>query len=139
MAHRSILEYVDELLRGITDHDIPFGGNLFLGIGCFHQVAPVVRYAGKTETVNASIVSCPVWNTFIRFRLHKPIHNASDPKYPEWVEDIGQGVVGLDETNIPLDMIEDVEDIDEAEQFLFHPETLADPSNCIWNFFLNPF
>jgi hypothetical protein len=137
MAHKSILECVDELLRGITGRNIPFVGKLFLGIGDFAQVAPVVRYAGKTEIVDASIVSCPLWNAFIRLRLHKPIRNASDPLYAQWVDDIGQGVAGFDETYVPLDMIDDVEDIDEAVQFLYPPETLADPASCIRNSFLS--
>jgi hypothetical protein len=138
MAHRSVLECVDELLRGITGNNTPFGGKVFLGIGDFHQVAPVVRYGGKSETIDASIVSCPLWRSFSLLRLYEPIRNASDPEYARWVDDIGQGAMGFDQTDVPLDMIEDVEDIDGAVRFLYPPETLEIPENCIRNSFLSP-
>jgi hypothetical protein len=67
--------------------------------------SPVVRYAGKTETVDASIVSCPVWNAFIRLCQHEPMCNASVSEYTQWEDDISRGVVGLDETYVPLKMI----------------------------------
>jgi hypothetical protein len=60
MAHRSSLECVNEHLQAITGKDKPFGGMIFLGIGDFRQTAPNVRCAGKTETIEASIVSSPL-------------------------------------------------------------------------------
>jgi hypothetical protein len=138
MAHRSALECVNELLQAIVGNDKPFGGKILLGIGDFRQTAPVVRYAGKSETIEASIVSSPLWPSFSILRLDRPIRNASDPDYAQWVDDIGQGSELLDETDIPLDMIDDVDDVEDAIAFLYPPEVLAVPEDCIRNSFLSP-
>jgi hypothetical protein len=138
MAHRSALECVNELLQAITGKDEPFGGKIFLGIGDFHQTAPIVRFAGKTETIEASIVSSPLWPSFSILRLDQAIRNASDPEYARWVDEIGQGSVTRDETELSLDMIADVDDIEDAIHFLYPPETLAAPEECIRNYFLSP-
>jgi len=138
MAHRSALECVNELLQAITGRHDPFGGKIFLGIGDFRQTAPVVRSAGKTETIEPSIVSSPLWPSFTVLRLDQPIRNASDPDYAQWVDDIGQGCVSLDETDVPLDMIADIDNVEDAIQFLYPPEVLATPEEFIRNSFLSP-
>jgi hypothetical protein len=71
--------------------------------------------------------------------LDELIRNASDPEYAQWVDEIGQGSVTWDETKISFDMITDVDDIEDAIHFLYPPETLAAPEECIRNSFLSPF
>jgi len=138
MAHRSALECVNELLQAIVGNDKPFSGKILLGIGDFHQTALVVRYAGKSETIEASIVSSPLWLSFSILHLDRRICNASDPEYAQWVDDIGQGFERLDETDIPIDMVDDVDDVKDAIVFLYPPEVLAVPEDCIRNTFLSP-
>ncbi|CAG8839890.1 123_t:CDS:1, partial [Racocetra persica] len=55
IANKAVLEYIDNLLCQISKNDDLFGGKLFIGIGDFRQVAPVVKGARKSTTINASI------------------------------------------------------------------------------------
>jgi len=138
MAHRSSLECVDELLKGITGHNSPFGGEIVLRISDFCQVAPVFRFARKTEIMDKSIVLCPLWYSLSLLRLYEPIRNASDPEYAQWVDTIGHRTVRIDEGDISLDKIADVDNIDDAITFLYPSETLPNPERCILNSFLSP-
>jgi len=129
---------VNELLQAIVGNDKPFGGKILLGIGNFRQTALDVRYAGKSETIDASIVSSPLWPSFPILRLDRPIHNSSDLHYARWFDDISQGSKLLDETDIPLDMIDDVDTVQDAIVFLYPPELFAVAEDCIRNCFLSP-
>lgn len=47
-------------------NDLPFGGKLFVGLGDFRQVAPVVRgSSGPTATLNNSIRTSELWNPLV--------------------------------------------------------------------------
>ena len=138
MAHKSALECTDQLYRTITGNNIPFGGKVFLGIGDFRQVAPVVRGAGKSETINASIRSSQLWPFFSHLKLYAPIRNASDLDYATWVDTIGQGNNLADEYNVSLDKITNVSDLEEAIQFLYPTEILNNAIQSIHNSFLSP-
>ena len=48
MANRAAVEAVDTLLQNLKDSNLPFRGVLFLGIGDFRLVAPVVKNQYKT-------------------------------------------------------------------------------------------
>jgi len=141
MANRAALECADQLLRDITGVDKPFGDKVFLGLGDFRQVAPVVKNGGRTEIVEASIRSSPLWKHFSLMRLYAPLRNASDPPYAAWVDAIGDGASASDTAGnheVTLDMIESVDSADDAIAFLYPPEILRDPSVSIRNSFLSP-
>jgi len=138
MAHRSALECTNELLQAIVGNEKPFGGTILLGISNFRQTSPVGCHAGKSGTIEVAIVSSPLWPSFSIMRFDRPIHNASDPHYAQWVDNIGQGSEFLDKSEIPLDMIDDVHDVDDAIAFLYPPEVNAVPEDCIRNSFLSP-
>jgi len=139
MARRSALECVNDIFQAITGKDEPLGGKVFLGIGDFCGTAPIVHFACKTGTIEASIVSSPWWQSFSILHLYQPIRNASDPIYARWVDDIGQGSVTRDECENSLDMTPNVRNIEDVMHFLYPPETLAAPDECIRNSFLSPF
>lgn len=80
MAHRSVLECVNELLQAIAETDKPFGGKIFIGIGYFLQTAPILRLVRKTATIETSIVSSPLWPSFSILHLYHLIRNESDPR-----------------------------------------------------------
>jgi len=138
MAHRSALECVNGLSQAITGKDKPFGGKIFLGIGDFHPTAPIVCFAWKTQTIEASIVSSPVWLSFSILCLYQQLRNSSDPEYARWVDVTGQGSLIRDETEICLDMIPDFDNIEHTIHFLYPPKTLAAPEECVPNCFLSP-
>jgi hypothetical protein len=86
MANKTALECVDQLLQDIMGNDIPLGGKLFVGVGDFRQVAPVVRGgSGPTATFYASVRSSELWSHFQILRLRTPIRNASDLDFSRWV------------------------------------------------------
>ena len=64
MANVAIVEAVDRLMQRLMQNDCPFGGKVFIGIGDFRQVGPVVKNGGPTACFLASILSSPLWKLF---------------------------------------------------------------------------
>jgi len=112
---------------------------MFLGIGDFCEVAPVIRVGRKTDTNDVSIVWCPQWHSYSLLHVSEPICNASDPQSVQWVHNIGQGTGRIDYADISLNKIPDVYNIDDAIAVQYPPETLANPEQTICNSFLIPF
>lgn len=56
MAKKAVVECADQLLQDIMGNYLPFGGKLFIGLGDFRQVVPVLRRSsGPTANLNSSI------------------------------------------------------------------------------------
>ncbi|CAG8806896.1 19990_t:CDS:2 [Gigaspora margarita] len=55
MINKVVLECIDLFLRQICEKDEPFGEKLFIEVGNFRQVAPAIKGARKSTTINASI------------------------------------------------------------------------------------
>jgi hypothetical protein len=93
MAKKSVVECADQLLQDFIRNDLLFGGKLFIGLGNFRQVAPVVRgSSGPTATLNSSIRTSTLWDHFKVLRLTTPVQQAGDPVYTRWVDQVGDGV-----------------------------------------------
>ena len=102
MANKASIKCVNQLLRIIMNNH-PFGGKLFLALGDFHQVAPVIRNcSGPIAAYQSSIRSSFLWNNFQILNLDEPIRNASDPQYPAWID---QSAMVLLETTILCNLI----------------------------------
>jgi hypothetical protein len=128
MANKASIECADQLLRMIMHNNYPFGGKLFLALGDFRQVAPVIRNSsGPTSTYLSSIRSSPLWHNFQILKLERPIRNALDPQYSAWIDDIGNGMAGTDNV-VQLDLIQPVNDISTAISYLYPPNILANAS-----------
>jgi hypothetical protein len=67
--------------KAIIGKNEPFGGTMFLCIRDFRQTAHILSFAGKCETIEASIVLSPLWPSFSMLRLDRRIRNASDRDY----------------------------------------------------------
>ena len=91
MANKSTIEAVSRLLQSITGQSLPFGGKILIALGDFRQVAPVIKNAGPTATLDASIHSCSLWSHFRVLSLTLPIRNALDPLFSAWVDTVGEG------------------------------------------------
>ena len=125
MANKASIECADQLLRMIMQNNYPFGGKLFLALGDFRQVAPVIRNSsGPTSTYLSSIRSSPLWHNFNILKLEIPIRNATDPQYAAWIDCIGNGIAETDNI-VQLDLIQPVKDICDAISYLYPPNTLA--------------
>jgi hypothetical protein len=90
MAHVNNIHATDSLLHELMDSTHPFGGKIVVGLGDFHQVAPIVKNGGPTQTFMASILSSSLWKKFHTLQLSDPIRNALDPHFSEFIDAIGE-------------------------------------------------
>ncbi|RWS27879.1 uncharacterized protein B4U80_03589 [Leptotrombidium deliense] len=94
MIPAAALESIDIALRDICSKDKPFGGKLFLLGGDFRQILPVLKRAGKTQIINATIKHSSLWQNFISYSLS--INMRAGPtqnRFAEWLLEIGNGNV----------------------------------------------
>lgn len=64
MANKAAVECDDMFLQLLEDQDEPFGGKVFLGLGDFRQVPPVVKGSEPIAVYEASIRSSISLDTF---------------------------------------------------------------------------
>ena len=81
MMHRINVEAVDKMLRTIRRKSTLFGGLLFVCVGDFRQIPPVVRNGTKRDTIDASIRSSVLWKHFVTFTLVTPVRQLEDLEY----------------------------------------------------------
>jgi hypothetical protein len=135
MANKAAIECVDQLLQVLMGTAAPFGGKLFLALGDFRQVAPVVRGSvGEAATFQSSVRSSYLWPKFRLLRLSAPIRTAADPEYSDWIDRIGEGY----EHTVSLSVLQQVESLVEAQEFLFPPDILSNPNVAVRRSFLSP-
>ncbi|KAJ6019739.1 hypothetical protein N7499_003178 [Penicillium canescens] len=121
MAKKAVVECTDQLLQDIMRNDLPFGGKLFIGLGDFRQVAPVVRgSSGPTATLNSSIRTSTLWNHFKVLRLTTPVRQAGGPVYARWVD-------------------QHLDDLDAAADFLFPQDSVSTSAAAVQHALLSPF
>jgi PIF1-like helicase len=108
-------------------NNLPFGNKTFVALGDFRQVAPVIRRtSAPTAVFDSSIRSSSLWTHFRVLYLTRPIRNAADPTYTEWVDRAGDGVPPLDKT-VPLHHLTQIHSMNEAADYLF-PDDISFPS-----------
>ncbi|CAG8574327.1 13021_t:CDS:2, partial [Cetraspora pellucida] len=122
MANKTVVECVDLLLCQICNKDEPFRGKPFIGVGDFRQVAPVVKGAGRSSTIDASIKTSYLWKYFNLHVLNQPICNASDPIFAEFIDAIGEN---WQEHEVTLDIFKTTHDIEEAISFLYSANSIS--------------
>lgn len=115
-------------------NNLPWGGKVVVLLGDFRQTCPVVRYGTRSDVVNSSIITSPLWDHVNVRRLHQPIRNAEDLSYAEYVDHIGDGAG----PHIPLDIIQKVHDRDALIEFVYPPDVLRDPALCLKRAILAP-
>lgn len=135
MANVAVVESVDEICRIITGKQQPFGGILFIGLGDFRQVAPVVKGSGITPSLLASVKSSPLWSNFDVRTLHLPIRGARDSEYTTFVDRIGEDHA---HSHVSLNILSRINTLDEAISFLFPRYILAEPPICLQRALLSP-
>jgi hypothetical protein len=104
MAPSYALNAVDRLLREIMDEELQFGGKVLLLGGDFRQCLPVVPHGSRSTIIECSMKFSPLWNFF------KPLHlqanvRSTDPKYSDWLIQLGTGELSNQEGFAP-DIIE---------------------------------
>ncbi|CAG8565896.1 20544_t:CDS:2 [Gigaspora margarita] len=63
-SQKENIEAVDILLCELCNRNLLFGRKIFIGVGDFCQVAPVIPNAEKAATILESIKLSSIWNTF---------------------------------------------------------------------------
>ncbi len=77
MTNKLAFEAVDRTLRDLTNRNEPFGGIVFVMLGAFRQVLPVIPWGSHVDIVCASIKNSYLWESIEVFRLLKNMR-ASD-------------------------------------------------------------
>ena len=108
------------------NNNLPFGGKVVLLLGDFRQTCPVIPRAFRTQVVQASIRSSPLWSLFTICRLSTPIRNASDPEFANFVDAIGDGAG----PETPLPLIDRVDTANDLIDFVYPPHILSSPHAC---------
>lgn len=115
-------------------NNLPFGGKVVVLLGDFRQTCPVIRKGIRTQIVNASIRSSDIWPLFDIVRLITPIQNAEDPEFAAIVDAVGDGAGPL----INLSFVQSVVSNDDLISFMFPPDMLFTPEQCLQRAILAP-
>jgi len=69
MINKLAFEVVDRTLRDLTDRNEPLGDIIFVMLGDFRQVLPVIPQGSHADIVSASIKNSYLWESIEVFRL----------------------------------------------------------------------
>ena len=140
MANKSTIEAVSRLLQFVTGQSLPFGGKILIALGDFRQVAPVIKNAGPSATLDASIQSCSLWSHFHVLSLTLPVRNALDPLFSAWVDMVGEGDRTSPTNSIDLlpAFASFIFDIEHAVSFLFPFSNILNHALLARRSFLSP-
>nr|GAT43072.1 ATP-dependent DNA helicase [Mycena chlorophos] len=133
-ANRAVLACVDDILRKIMHNDTAFGGKVVVLLGDFRQTGPVVQGGSRAQIVDASIRSSPLWDLFTVFRLTRPIRNAEDLEFADFLDTIGDGAG----PNVSLDLLQRTSSAESLLEFVYPEEVLNDPLACLSRAILAP-
>ena len=139
MANKIVLECTDQLFRSLMGNKQPFGGKVFIGIGDFRQVAPVVKANGPSSIFEASVKLSNLWSCFQLLSLFQPIRDSEDISYSQWVDTIGEGSPIQPITVVNMGHLQRLTSYQQAIDFLFPPEILLEPLLAIQRSFLSPY
>lgn len=136
MANVAIVEAVDRLMQRLMQNDYPFGGKVFIGIGDFRQVGPVVKNGGPTACFLASILSSPLWKLSQVHELTAPMRNAGDPEFADFVDSVGEDTLGNRVNLHPF--LHHSTEINDIHDHIFPDPILSRPLECLNRAFLTP-
>ena len=94
MGHRHLIEAVSRCLCDITGNDTPCGGQVFVCCGDFRQIPPVIPGGGRSEIIEATVKSSPLWPDFEKRNLTHPQRNAGIAGYSRFIDMVGDGEPG---------------------------------------------
>jgi len=107
---------------------LPFSSIPFIGLGDFHQVAPVVCGHSVTPLILASIQSSYLCASFRILTLHQPHHSAEDPEFTAFVDGISKD---YSHRQVSLSILERLQYDEDTIAFLFPPDILNNSVKCI--------
>ncbi|CAD6899688.1 unnamed protein product [Tilletia laevis] len=135
--HRSVIEAVDIVMRLITGTDRPFGGKVVFGVGDPRQTAPVVKGGGKTQIIENSFLSSPLFDRFKLHELTDSMRNGDDIAFSDWVDEVGDD---WSDASINISsFFQSTVTVQDAQDFLFPANITADPIASSMRAFLSPY
>ena len=135
MANKAAWECAHNLCCILRNNNRLFGGIPFIGLGDFHQVAPVVSGCGESAALAASVKSSLLWPSLRILQLTTPMHSINDAEYTAFVDEIGEDTSGQ---RRKLLLLRNMTNVNEAVEFLFPCERLTDANYCLTTAFLSP-
>ncbi|XP_022841841.1 uncharacterized protein LOC111365518 [Olea europaea var. sylvestris] len=69
VVNRCAVEFVDKMLRDITDCNLPFGGKVIVLGGDFGQILPAVPKGNKKDIIKANMIYSYLWPSFVHLAL----------------------------------------------------------------------
>jgi hypothetical protein len=149
--HFKAFDCADRLMRSLTAVNRVWGGRMLVTVGDFRQVrlwsvprlryeyfqvAPVVRFGGRTAICNASLRTQPVFNHFEILELQSPMRQRGDPSFSSFLDSIGDDHL---HDSVDLGRLQHTHSAEEVIDFVFPPSVVADPVACISRAILSPF
>ncbi|MFY7752452.1 MAG: hypothetical protein ACOVQU_11725, partial [Exiguobacterium acetylicum] len=129
MAHKYLIEALDQGLQDIMNNGIPFGGKIIVFAGDFRQTLPIVKHASRAQTVNACFKRSRLWSNEIEIhhfvmnmRLFLQSSDTQAETYARWLLSIGDGTAETTSN----DMYDDLTPIPENISFEGKIEDLID-------------
>ena len=95
-ARRQDFEAMEQLLRELGHHDVPFGGKVVVIAGDPRQIPPVVKSNNKEDVLANSVTSSPSWTHVRVMQLTLPQRDAADPQFSRFVDAVGDGATEVD-------------------------------------------
>ena len=127
MVNKAAFLCAENLMQNVMNRSSIFGGKIFIALGDFRQVAPVVRGGQRHSIILASVRTLPIWIDFQIKTLTSAVRDASDPEYSEFLDSIGDGTAG-DIVNISI-LRSGTEN--EVIEFVYPEDVLANPVMCV--------
>ncbi|XP_024523662.1 uncharacterized protein LOC9648472 [Selaginella moellendorffii] len=81
---------VERVLRDIKNCDTEFGGITLVTGGDFRQTLPVLKRARRTQIIQNSMKSSPIWWKLVKFSLHTNMRvNSEEKEWSRWLVKLG--------------------------------------------------
>lgn len=100
------------------------------------QVAPVVRFGGRTAICKASLRTQAIFKHFEILKLKVSMRQRNDPTFSVFLDSIGDD---FEHDTVDLGRLRHTASVPDTIDFVFPPEVLEQPDECIRRAILSPF
>ena len=129
MAHKNVLECIDNTLQDLMNNEQPFGGKIMVFSGDFRQVLPIIPRASRAQIVTSALNRSHLWqhiklyhlkiNERIRRQSAKNNNTTELKQFADDLEKIGDGTypinqdIGSDMIKIPSNWLSKASNLEE--------------------------
>uniref|UniRef100_A0A8D8QAR4 ATP-dependent DNA helicase n=2 Tax=Cacopsylla melanoneura TaxID=428564 RepID=A0A8D8QAR4_9HEMI len=142
MAHKNLLHCLDRSLRLLMHCNEPMGGKVFVALGDFRQIGPVIPYGQPSDVVQASFRNSHLWPLMKVISLTAALRTRNDAEYTAFLSRVGDGLVPTTTVNganlIPLEGIRYVTDVNELIETIYPSSVLSNSDLCAERAILSP-